>query len=301
MDQLHESVEKGNADAQYILGCMYLAGRGVERNTHEALWLLHYAAEQGNVKAHTFLSGLNNRVDRLRQASGLNTGGWHYMSLVGCSEDYEEDVFGTLERLEQQHEAAEKGDVKAWNALADLYRADRVAQCVAGGDWSDGDLVALKWYAKAARRGCAEAQFNLGVMYAESVELGEDEEQNNKRALKWKIRAALNGSLEAQRNLDLLDDPYTGGIAAAHHVGDYVARLRWGQDGSAAEHGSVGAKCQLAQVYAIGLGGIGRDFTEALKWLLRAAEQGSSLAQCCLEKPFQPLTWQSKLQEYRRR
>lgn len=284
----------------------------MERNTHEALWLLHYAAEQGHVKAQSFLRNLNDRASQLRRSCGLHTyaDAKYHLCLAGDSED-DEDLIGGLERLEQLHVLADRGDVEAQTDLGDLYcaypylpspfsvirgpiaTAERVA-----GDRGDGNEVGVKWYAKAARRGYAEAQFKLGVMYAELVELGEDEEQNNKRALKWKVRAALNGSLEAQRNLDLLEYLLEG--RDDNYIGDYVGHLRSGWNGLGAEFGSSGAKCQFAQAYAMGMGGVPKDFTEALKWLLRAVEEGSTLASRCLERPFDRRTWQAKLQEYRR-
>ena len=288
LHQLYQSVDKGNAAAQYALGLAHLYGKDVARDIGEALWLLHWAAKQGDVEAQTFLSDLNDRVKRLRRASGIHTGGQYHLGLADCAEHLEEDVIGALERLEQLHRAAKQGDVEAQTALGDLYHDDPTAQCVAG---ESSDDVAVKWYAKSARRGYAQAQFKLGTMYG----LGEGVEQSDKRMLQWKVRAALNGSLEAQRNLCLLNHLGIGGLD------DYAEALRWGWDRMAAEQGSVGAQCQLAQAYAMGIGGVSKNLAEALEWLLRAAEQGSSLAQYCLEKPSYPLCWQAELQEYRRR
>ena len=297
LHHLYQSVDKGDADAQYALGLAHLYGKDVERNTHEALWLLHYAAKQGHIEAKIFLSDLNDRVNRLRQASGLyaHADTQYHLILADSSADVEEDVTGVLERLERQHLAAAQGDVEAQTALGDLYHDDPTAERVAG---EASDEVAVKWYAKAARRGYARAQFRLGAMYGQE---GVDEsareivDESNKRMLKWKVRAALNGSLDAQLNLCVLYELGIGGLD------DYANALRWGWDGRGPEHGSTGAKCQLAQVYAMGIGGVSKDLAEALKWLLRAAEQGFSPAQYCLEKPYPPLTWQAELQEYRRR
>ena len=289
VEQWIMAAERGDPDAQYTLGLAYLEGKEVYRNSHEGLWLLHDAASQEHAQAQTTLDGLNDRVMRLRQASGLHAhaDSRYHLNLAGSSEFEDEDVIGGLERLERLHEAAEQGNVKAQTSLGDrYYRGDRVAQRVAG-DWGDADVVAVKWYAKAARRGDSRAQFKLGEMYGE----GAGVEQSDKRMMKWMVRAALSGCLEAQRSLCLMYD------VRAHFANDYTdAVAGWRM---AAEQGSVGAQCKLAQADAMGMAAGPKDCAEALKWLLRAAERGYPPAHRCLEKPFHPQTWQAKLQEYR--
>lgn len=289
VEQWIMSAERGDADAQYTLGLAYLDGKEVYRNSHKGLWLLHDAAKQEHAQAQIALNGLNDRVRRLRQASGLyaHADAQYHLNFAGSSEFEDEDVVGGLERLERLHEAAEQGNVNAQTSLGDrYYRGDRVAQRVAG-DWGDADVVAVKWYAKAARRGDSRAQFKLGEMYGE----GAGVEQSDKRMMKWMVRAALSGSLEAQRSLSLMYD------VRARFANDYTdAVAGWRM---AAEQGSVGAQCKLAQADAMGMAAGPKDCAEALKWLLRAAERGYPPAHCCLEKPFQPQTWQAKLQEYR--
>ena len=47
--------EKGSAEAQYVLGMMYRAGRGVERDNKEARKWYQLAAEQGHPIAQFYL------------------------------------------------------------------------------------------------------------------------------------------------------------------------------------------------------------------------------------------------------
>lgn len=289
VEQWIMAAERGDADAQYTLGLAYLDGKEVYRNSHEGLWLLHYAAEQEHGHAQIALDGLNDRVMRLRQASGLYThaNDQYHLNLAGSGEFEDEDVVGGLERLERLHEAAEQGNVKAQTSLGDRYfRGDRVAQRVAG-DWDDADVVAVKWYAKAARRGDSRAQYKLGEMYGE----GAGVEQSDRRMVKWMVRAALSGSLDAQRSLCFMYD------VRADFANDYIDAVAGWR--IAAEQGSAGAQCKLAQADAMGMAAGPTDCAEALKWLLRAAERGYPPAQCCLEKAFHPRTWQAELQEYR--
>ncbi|MBR0075085.1 MAG: sel1 repeat family protein, partial [Synergistaceae bacterium] len=59
---------------------------------------------------------------------------------------------------------------------------------------------AVKWYHKAAERGYALAQYNLGEMYV----YGKGVEQNITQAKKWFTLAAKQGFIPAQRNLEIL-------------------------------------------------------------------------------------------------
>ena len=63
----------------------------------------------------------------------------------------------------------------------------------------ENDKTAVMWYTKAAEQGLAEAQYNLGVMY----NFGKGVLQNYKTAVKWYTKAAVQGLAEAQYNLGL--------------------------------------------------------------------------------------------------
>ena len=52
---LREAAERGDADAQYMLGYMYAHGDGVPEDDAEAVRWFRLAAEQGNTEAHTAL------------------------------------------------------------------------------------------------------------------------------------------------------------------------------------------------------------------------------------------------------
>jgi TPR repeat protein len=56
IDSVKINAEEGNALAQYHLGLMFDAGRGVERNAKEAEKWYKKSAEQGNLDAQYFLA-----------------------------------------------------------------------------------------------------------------------------------------------------------------------------------------------------------------------------------------------------
>lgn len=53
-----QSAEQGYADAQLSLGLMYLKGQGALKNAHRAAYWLRCAAEQGMVRAQCYVSRL---------------------------------------------------------------------------------------------------------------------------------------------------------------------------------------------------------------------------------------------------
>jgi len=52
-----QAASRGHADAEYSLGLLFLAGKGVTQNQDEALKWINRAAEHGHASARDFLSG----------------------------------------------------------------------------------------------------------------------------------------------------------------------------------------------------------------------------------------------------
>jgi hypothetical protein len=92
------------------------------------------------------------------------------------------------------------------------------------------------WYQKAAEQGYAQAQNNLGVLYA----TGEGVERDPKQAVYWYQKAAEQGYAPAQFNLGVM---YYKGNGVAFDVNRAVY---WHQ--KAAEQGYAKAQCRLSQM-----------------------------------------------------
>jgi len=58
LKELHPLAEQGLAEAQFILGGMYLNGRGVPQDYDEAVKWFRLAAEKGNASAQADLGGM---------------------------------------------------------------------------------------------------------------------------------------------------------------------------------------------------------------------------------------------------
>lgn len=131
-----------------------------------------------------------------------------------------------------------------------------------GGDYGR----AFKEFKKMAEKGFAEAQNNLGAMYADGRGVSRDLTE----AVKWYRKAAEQGSAVAQKNLAYM---YINGLGLPK---DPVEAERWYR--RAAEQGNAFAQNNLGAIYANGLG-VAENPAEAEKWFRKAVEQGLPEAQ----------------------
>ena len=141
------AAEQDDADAQMDLGCMYLTGQGVLQDDAQAVeWLLR-AAEQGHGTAQAYLGVL-------------------YANGRGVLRDDAQAA--------QWFQRFTEGNADLQFELGDRYANGR--------DLPQDDTQAAQWFRRAAELGHVEAQFNLGLLYAEQ----------------WLLRAAEQGHAEAQ-------------------------------------------------------------------------------------------------------
>ena len=122
------------------------------------------------------------------------------------------------------------------------------------------------WYRMAAELGHAEAQYNLGVMYA----TGEGVHEDDAEAARWYRRAAEQGNAEAQFHLG---EAYLSGLGVPKDVDEAT---RWYR--KAAEQGDARTQYALGALYYT----IDMDLAERVRWLRKAAEQGHADAQWSL-------------------
>jgi len=114
---------------------------------------------------------------------------------------------------------------------------------------------------KAAEQGFVLAQYNLGVMYEDGINVTQDYEE----AHRWYRKAAEQEYAEAEFNLGVM---YAKGRGVAQ---DYAEAVKWYR--KAAEQGIAIAQYNLGVMYTNGQG-VTQDHDEAMKWYLKAAEQG---------------------------
>ena len=114
-----------------------------------------------------------------------------------------------------------------------------------------------------AEQGNTEAQFNLGVMYAN----GQGVPQDYAEAVRWYRLAADQGYADAQHTAGLM---YANGQGVPQ---DEAKAVRWYR--LAADQGHVSAQFDLGTRYASGGRGVSQDDVEAHMWFNLAAAQSS--------------------------
>ena len=208
--------------------------------------------------------------------------------------------------------SAVQGDMLAQSSLGDLYR---------DGNGVPQDYVqAAIWWSQSARQGDAFAQFDLGRAYEEGQGVPQDfseaavwfreaaEEdlpfaqhhlarlllngqgvpQDLKQAMSWLRKAADQGDSDSQRTLASVYED--GGAGTIIHESDGSARLKAPEGNNAipkdfssavfwyrkaAEQGDSDAQSHLGQLYKDGIG-VPQDYSEAYFWASLAAATGSS-------------------------
>lgn len=118
-----------------------------------------------------------------------------------------------------------------------------------------------------ATSGNADAQFDLGVMYAH----GDGVEKNLPEAIKWYRKAAEQGDAYAQCNLGIL---YYRGLGVAKDPVEAVRLLNM-----AAEKGIAAAQLNLGIAHRDGFEGVKKDMRLATEYWAKSAAQGNAAAQ----------------------
>ncbi len=158
------SAELGYVPAYRNLGRIFQKGIGVTANERKAFDWYSRAAEKDDVESQY----------RVGQAFLTGKG-------VVNSEEY---------GIEWLTKAADAGHAQAMRAIASYYYSR--------GDSKNGELdLAAAWYKKAAAKGDAVAQFNLGSMF----EKGEGISRDKSSAINWYRQAARQGHSESQKRL----------------------------------------------------------------------------------------------------
>ncbi|HKU19313.1 MAG TPA: bifunctional trypsin-like peptidase domain-containing/SEL1-like repeat protein, partial [Candidatus Saccharimonadales bacterium] len=131
------------------------------------------------------------------------------------------------------------------------------------GDYS----TALALFEPLAMQGNAEAQYQLGGMYA----LGQGVPLDHARYLAWTRKAAEQGYAPAQSSLGL---EYEVGVNGFQR--DYAKAVVWFR--KAAKQGDVIAQDNLGDLYENGHG-VPQDYRQAIAWYRKAAAKGDAEAQ----------------------
>jgi TPR repeat protein len=205
----HRCASAGDAQAQFNLGMVALAGHGAKRNPKSARLWLRKAAEAGHLAAQ-FEYGLL----LLRSGAGDDSGGGGIGGGGGGdASSVAAKMQGGLAWLVAAAEAGHAGAQCALGAACEAgegpqQRGRRPAQKGGGGrrDYAG----ARRWYAEAARQGHAEAQYLLGALVyagrgAAKGHGRRDAARDAAAALGWFELAAAQGHGAALRSVGICE------------------------------------------------------------------------------------------------
>jgi len=280
----------GDTVSQYYLGLMYANGQGIEKDEAQAVQWYEKSARQGYAKAQN------------------NLGEMYYHGR-GVARDYEQARSWYRKAAGQGLAIAQRNLGESYRSLDPIdYGKAEFWLRKAASQGKDADQLALAvflyrergyqngaeaapWMLKAARKGIAAAQSNMGVFY----EFGQGVPKNYAKALYWYHQAASQGDSYAYH---LIGDMYRKGKGVAK---DFSQATQWycdaakrGYDQAVIElfyAGTLGVDCltdiakqgnETAQ-YLVGSsyenqGGGNHDYPNAVNWYRKSAAQGNTRA-----------------------
>ena len=151
-------------------------------------------------------------------------------------------------------------EMKRWQPKAEAGDAEaqfQLGQMYAlGHGFKQNFNSAIEWYEKAAAQGNAKARTALGMLYF----YGAGVEENTEKAGEWFEKAAAQNDAAAQR--------YLGGIA--YQEKDYAQAKQWWEQAAAQNYAP--AMKNIGSLYASGEG-VAQDFAEAKSWFEEGAKQ----------------------------
>lgn len=205
-----KSAEQGNAPAQSALGVKYLIGKGVAQDNTQAADWLRKSAEQGHAPAQFMLGSM-------------------YAEGFGVPEDNQQAVIWF-------RKSAGQNIAPAQTALGRMY--------LSGKGVAQDNTEAASWFRQSADQGDALGQYYLGSMYLR----GQGVAQDNVEAVRWLRKSADQGNVTGQAALGYL---YATGTALPRNCTDAA---RWyrkaGEGGHPRYRGFFAAREALGHIWS---------------------------------------------------
>lgn len=190
--QLYKKVESGDKDAMAKLGTMLLKGENVEANPTEAYRILKMGADLGEPVA------LNNVGACFEYGAGveknLDSALQYYQKAAAAGYEQGKKNANRVQQILDQDPTrsltskAENGDIEAQAELGVRYTK--------GIDVEQNHQLAIKWLTPAAQANHLGAQFYLGRLYAEEMNLPSE-------GLTWLEKASDSGYADAQAKMGI--------------------------------------------------------------------------------------------------
>jgi|GEM_PF-4891263 len=184
---LRKAAGKEHPMALFVLGQLYMAGYGVEKNPELAVRLLREAASRGVAAAKSALAQMEGVAPQQKGSAVASDPQTNYESGLESLNDRNSDQI--KQAIAHFEGAAAQGHVLAQAKLGEIFFQGKRTR-------RDYD-AAFIWYQAAAQAGNAEAQYWLGEMYRQGLGTTAD----NALASKWLRQAARLGHPMARDRL----------------------------------------------------------------------------------------------------
>ncbi len=189
------------------------------------------------------------------------------------------EVKDFLERANAARSAEEYALAAQWYEKA-AERGNAFAQTELGRQYQQGlgvprdSAKAVEWYRKAAEQGHPVAQASLGAMYQEGSGVDRDDAQ----AVQWFAKSAAQDNSQGETRLGFM---YESGSGVPKDEAQAAQLYR-----KAAEQGNPRAQTRLGFLYQSGAG-VNKDYEQALQWYQKAADQNYGPGQQRLAAMYQ--------------
>ena len=245
---LTKSANKGNRDAQFLLGLMYSNGEGCGKNNSTAVYWYQKSAEQNHAGAQCnlgdcYVNGIG--VEKSIEEGFL----WTHKAYVNGSNVAETNLHSYFQYYKS---LAERGNTTA---------AFFVGYCYENGYGTTKNYYeAYKWFKISADTGDVDGMNHLAYLYYNGF--GTLEDKSNAVFL-WK-KAAEQGDTSAQISLAQC---YENGVGIEQ---DYLKAFNWYM--LAADKDDVTAICEIGKMLLYGYG-VKADYTKAKSYFDKAAQK----------------------------
>ena len=222
---------------------LYLAGSGVEQNTHEAAALYQRSAEQGNDEAqavvgHMYEKGLGVNRD-IRQAAELYKKSAEQDNALGQLRlgDFYLNGLGVERNPRKAFAWYQKAAAQDKDPESAAQAQLRLGAMYCQGNGVEKDLQkGFEFYEKSAGLGNVEAQASVGAMYKDGVGVARDA----KKAQEWFQKSAKKS--KAPSNI-AMGDIYRDGLVVERNISE---AMKWYK--KAADEGDAYAKTELLKL-----------------------------------------------------
>lgn len=263
---MYPLAEEGYAKAQFMIGYLYLLGKGVDEDDDKAEKWLSLAKNQNLYRAYFLLGVLHEKNKKYSDAyylfyEGANLGNDKCAQFkIGLYYEQGKVVGKDIEKAyEYFHKSAEQDYLAAQRELGDIYRNGLLGK-------KESPEQSIFWYKKAAEQGDSTSQFYVGYFYYEGYGVDRDYVE----AVKWYKLAAEQNNRVALNNLGVCYE-YGRGVESNKAIAvSYFEK--------SAVLGYEKAQKNLSICYLNG-SGIEKNLEKAFEWGLKSATNHNKSSQ----------------------